>query len=136
NKLRLASYEARMDPWTLFRMYISLSATGQFTYFMHKRGYNGYLKFNHDKERLDVRVSTSDQLKRGTRHKDSTTLSGGEKSFSQISLLLSLWEGISSPVHCLDEFDVYMDAVNRKQNMRMMVSDVSFFFIKCIQLFK
>ncbi|KAI9494829.1 hypothetical protein BDB00DRAFT_761374, partial [Zychaea mexicana] len=119
-----STLEARMDHWTLFRMYISLSATGHFTYFMHKRGYNGYLKFNHDKERLDVRVSTSDQMKRGTRHKDSKTLSGGEKSFSQISLLLSLWEGISSPVYCLDEFDVYMDAVNRKQSMRMMVSDI------------
>ncbi|KAI7855345.1 P-loop containing nucleoside triphosphate hydrolase protein, partial [Circinella umbellata] len=111
----------RLDHWNAFRMYISLSAQGHFTYFMHQRGYNGYLKFNHDKERLDIRVSTGDQFKRGSRHKDSKTLSGGEKSFSQISLLLSLWEGISSPLYCLDEFDVYMDAVNRKKSMQMMM---------------
>ncbi|KAI9263239.1 hypothetical protein BDA99DRAFT_438256, partial [Phascolomyces articulosus] len=112
----------RLQRWNAFRMYISLNVQGHFTYFMHQRGYNGYLKFHHEKERLDIRVSTGDQLKRGTRHKDSKTLSGGEKSFSQISLLLSLWEGISSPVYCLDEFDVYMDAVNRKKSMQMMMS--------------
>ena len=43
--------------------------------------------------------------------KDSTgrgakTLSGGEKSFSQICLLLSLWEAMGSPIRCLDELYV------------------------------
>ncbi|KAI8148037.1 P-loop containing nucleoside triphosphate hydrolase protein [Fennellomyces sp. T-0311] len=113
--------DERIERWRQFRMFISVYAMGHFTYHMHKRGYNGYLKFLHDKERLDVRVSTGDQLQKGTRHKDSKTLSGGEKSFSQISLLLALWQGISSPIYCLDEFDVYMDAVNRKQSMRMMM---------------
>ena len=61
-------------------------------------------------------VATGDQFQKGTRHKDSKSLSGGEKSFSQISLLLSLWQGISSPLFCLDEFDVYMDAVNQAEH--------------------
>ena len=73
-------------------------------------------------------VATGDQFQKGTRHKDSKSLSGGEKSFSQISLLLSLWQGIASPVFCLDEFDVYMDAVNRKQSMRMMVREWFHFY--------
>ncbi|SAM00180.1 hypothetical protein [Absidia glauca] len=112
----------RMDRWNSFLMYIPLSAKGYFTYYMHKRGDNGSLKFNHKKQTLDVRVTTGDQFKEGTaRRKDSKSLSGGEKSFSQISLLLSLWHGISSPIFCLDEFDVYMDAVNRKQSMKMMM---------------
>ncbi|KAI8138928.1 hypothetical protein BJV82DRAFT_276066 [Fennellomyces sp. T-0311] len=111
----------RMDRWNDFRMYIALAAKAHFTYYMHKRGDNGYLKFQHTKEKLYIRVSTADQFKRGTRHKDSKSLSGGEKSFSQISLLLSMWQGIASPVVCLDEFDVYMDAVNRRQSMRMMM---------------
>lgn len=43
--------------------------------------------------------------------KDSTgrgakTLSGGEKSFSQVCLLLSLWEAMGSPIRCLDELYV------------------------------
>ncbi|CAO3596582.1 unnamed protein product [Absidia cylindrospora] len=112
----------RMDQWAAFLTYIPLSAKGYFRYYMHKRGDNGTLKFSHSKQTLDVRVTTGDQFKEGTeRRKDSKSLSGGEKSFSQISLLLSLWNGISSPILCLDEFDVYMDAVNRKQSMKMMM---------------
>ncbi|KAI9305478.1 P-loop containing nucleoside triphosphate hydrolase protein [Cunninghamella echinulata] len=112
----------RMQRWNAFRMYMSLAAKGHFNYYIHKRGDNGTLKFNHKKETLDVRVATGDQFSEGAnRRKDSKSLSGGEKSFSQISLLLSLWQGISSPILCLDEFDVYMDAVNRKQSMKMMM---------------
>ncbi|KAI8376349.1 uncharacterized protein BYT42DRAFT_574286 [Radiomyces spectabilis] len=113
--------EERMARWDVFKMYMSLSAMGHFSYYMHKRGDTGQLKFNHAKERLEVRVATGDQFRKGTRQKDSKSLSGGEKSFSQVSLLLSLWQSISSPILCLDEFDVYMDAVNRKQSMKMMM---------------
>ncbi|KAJ2957925.1 hypothetical protein NQZ79_g6440 [Umbelopsis isabellina] len=111
----------RMEKWQRFLMYISLRAKSYFIYYMHRRGDSGKLNFNHRKQRLEVQVSTGDQFQKGTRHKDSKSLSGGEKSFSQISLLLSLWQGIGSPIFCLDEFDVYMDAVNRKQSMRMMI---------------
>ncbi|GAB5592606.1 Structural maintenance of chromosomes protein 6 [Umbelopsis nana] len=111
----------RMERWTRFLMFIALRAKIHFSYYMYKRGDSGTLHFNHRKQRLDVKVATGDQYQKGTRHKDSKSLSGGEKSFSQISLLLSLWQGIASPMFCLDEFDVYMDAVNRKQSMRMMI---------------
>ncbi|KAI7868513.1 P-loop containing nucleoside triphosphate hydrolase protein [Spinellus fusiger] len=118
--------KVRLDRWDAFRMYISLSAMGHFTYYMHKRGDSGKLKFDHKASQLIIRVSTGDQFRKGaTRQKDSKSLSGGEKSFSQISLLLALWQGISSPVLCLDEFDVYMDAVNRKQAMKMIIDSAS-----------
>ncbi|KAB5592896.1 Structural maintenance of chromosomes protein 6 [Ceratobasidium theobromae] len=48
-------------------------------------------------------------------------LSGGEKSFSTICLLMSLWEALGCPIRCLDEFDVFMDQVNRHIAMQTMV---------------
>ncbi|KAJ8660440.1 hypothetical protein O0I10_003898 [Lichtheimia ornata] len=114
--------KARTERWLEMRKYIALTASGHFRYFMDKRGDDGILKFNHERQKLDMRVLTGDQNnKTGARRKDSKSLSGGEKSFSQVSLLLALWQGVSSPILCLDEFDVYMDAVNRKQSMKLMM---------------
>lgn len=90
--------DARQLKWNQFRDFMSLSAKHYFSYYLHLRGDEGTLKFNHQTKKLDIRVSTGDQYSKGSRQKDSRSLSGGEKSFSQISLLLSLWQSISSPI--------------------------------------
>lgn len=90
--------EKRIRKWEQFRDFMSLSARHYFSYYLHLRGDEGSLKFNHQTKKLDIRVSTGDQYSKGSRQKDSRSLSGGEKSFSQISLLLSLWQSISSPI--------------------------------------
>ena len=41
------------------------------------------------------------------------TLSGGEKSYSTVSLILALWYVMTPPFMFLDEFDVFMDEMNR-----------------------
>lgn len=90
--------EKRLVKWEKFRNYMSLSAKHYFSYYLHLRGDEGSLRFNHNLKKLEIRVSTGDQYSKGSRQKDSRSLSGGEKSFSQISLLLSLWQSISSPI--------------------------------------
>lgn len=50
-------------------------------------------------------------------------LSGGEKSYSTVSLLLSLWNSVDpTPFRALDEFDVFMDNINRRLVMEMLIN--------------
>ena len=45
---------------------------------------------------------------------DVSLLSGGEKSYTQMCLICALWDMMRPPFRCLDEWDVFLDAVNRK----------------------
>lgn len=75
---------------------------------------------SHDTKELEIKVEP-DLTKRSDAGREAKTLSGGEKSFSTICLLLSIWDAMGSPIRCLDEFDVFMDSVNRATSMSMMI---------------
>ncbi|CAG8497689.1 11743_t:CDS:10 [Ambispora leptoticha] len=118
------SLKLRMRNLEEFRTFIAIRAKQCFQYQLSKRGYTGKLLFDHQERTLNLRVNTEvqvdDQTETAT-EKDPKSLSGGEKSFSTICLLLALWEAMGCPIRCLDEFDVFMDAVNRRISMRMMI---------------
>ena len=111
----------RRDRWAKFRSFISARAKAQFTYLLSERSFRGKLYADHKQKLLDIQVEP-DITKRDGSGRGAKTLSGGEKSFSQICLLLSIWEAMGSPIRCLDEFDVYMDSVNRKMSIDLLVS--------------
>ncbi|KAF7298831.1 p-loop containing nucleoside triphosphate hydrolase protein [Mycena indigotica] len=123
NKALKESLNARLARWQEFRRHIALRCKIVFSLHLSQRGYYGKVMFDHDKETLQLKVQTDDQAatQGASRDKDPRSLSGGEKSFSTICLLLSLWESIGCPIRCLDEFDVFMDAVNRRISMKMMI---------------
>ena len=75
---------------------------------------------NHKEKKLDLQVEP-DETRSQAKGRSTHGLSGGEKSFSTICLLLSMWEAMGAPVRCLDEFDVFMDSVNRDVSMDMLV---------------
>ncbi|KAG1721027.1 hypothetical protein EDB19DRAFT_1898382 [Suillus lakei] len=111
--------------WQEFRCHIALRCKVVFQYHLSNRGYFGKIRFDHANQTLQLKVcllvQTDDQMVTQGRDKDPRSLSGGEKSFSTICLLLSLWDAIGCPLRCLDEFDVFMDAVNRCISMKMMI---------------
>ena len=49
-------------------------------------------------------------------------MSGGERSFATLALLLALGASNESPFRVMDEFDVFMDSVARQAAMKELVS--------------
>jgi structural maintenance of chromosomes protein 6 len=98
------SYNKRKSVYYHFRTEISVKAKSTFNYLLNARGYRGKLDFDHKKEEIRVKVNPQGATS-GTR-KDPKSLSGGEKSFAQICMLLSVWEAMGSPVRALDELCV------------------------------
>lgn len=109
----------RKERWKLFQRAITARARVQFMWMLSERNFRGRLLANHREKKLDLQVEP-DPTKVG-KGREAKTLSGGEKSFSTICLLLSLWDAMGAPIRCLDEFDVFMDSVNREVSMKKMI---------------
>ncbi|KAK6198022.1 uncharacterized protein RJT21DRAFT_122891 [Scheffersomyces amazonensis] len=84
------------------------------------RGFRGTLEFAFDKKTLTLLAQTKNDKERRT----VDSLSGGEKSFAQIALLLSIWKIMDSKIRGLDEFDVYMDSVNRSISIKLLLREL------------
>ncbi|EMD68806.1 hypothetical protein COCSADRAFT_109770 [Bipolaris sorokiniana ND90Pr] len=110
----------RRNRWKQFRSGISVRARVTFNYLLSERKFRGTLSIDHQKALLDIHVQP-DIMERSGDGRQTKTLSGGEKSYSTVCLLLSLWDAMGSPIRCLDEFDVFMDSVNRERSMNMII---------------
>ena len=79
-----------------------------FTHYLNARGYKGKIVFNHKKEKLDLQVDVDGHTDKAKFTKDTKSLSGGERSFTTVCFIMSLWDAIEAPFRCLDEFDIFM----------------------------
>ncbi|RUS90138.1 hypothetical protein EGW08_002105 [Elysia chlorotica] len=127
--------QKRQIAYTKMRKTIANRTKYYFLMQMYHRAFTGKMNFDFDKETLDILVNPGKDLTgAGLKSKgrsegskdalegcDLKSLSGGERSFSTVCFILSLWEAMESPFRCLDEFDVFMDMVNRSISMDMMI---------------
>jgi chromosome segregation ATPase len=108
---------------------ISLSTKSEFRAALQQRDYTGKMSFQHEDQTISFSVNPRhvDKKKMKVAHQTSsatgaaTSLSGGERSFTTASFILALWAGMDTPFRALDEFDVFMDAVNRQIAIKMMI---------------
>lgn len=68
----------------------------------------GNLEFDMKAETLRIKVKPQKADSTMTKQVDTSSLSGGEKSFSTVCFILALWQEAALPFHFLDEFDVFM----------------------------
>ena len=102
---------------------ISRSTSHHFAFRLSTRGFFGKLVFDHKESTLQIMVnpnSSNESDEGGIR--DIKTLSGGEKSYCTVSLVLALWEDMYPPFRILDEFDVFMDSLNRRTSIDLILN--------------
>lgn len=115
--------EQRLKVYAELRRFLSARCKYYFDTMLAQRGYNGRMIFDHKNETLSISVQPGPENKADL--SDMRSLSGGERSFSTVCFVLSLWAITEAPFRCLDEFDVYMDMVNRRISMDMMLKVAS-----------
>lgn len=139
--LRLGtSIQRRERIWAEWRREIAKISNMEFILMLAARGFEGKLDYDTDRQLLSIRVkpqaqAASDAIRAAERaapdapdgdtaaERDIRQLSGGEKSYSTACFLFSLWTAMASPLRCLDEFDVFMDQVNRDFVINEMVKN-------------
>jgi chromosome segregation ATPase len=112
----------RKRVWQILRKEIASRTSVEFNKYMCLNNFAGKLKFRHDDQRLDITVLHNEKgASRASQVTDMKELSGGERSYTQVSLLLALGESIECPFRVMDEFDVFMDSVNRDMTIQLLV---------------
>jgi structural maintenance of chromosomes protein 6 len=118
------SLDERLNRWRLFQRFLSARTRVNFTYLLSERGMRGNMRIDHKSKRLSLLVEP-DETQANAKGRQTKTLSGGEKSYASICMLLAIWEAMGSSIRCLDEFDVFMDNVNRTIATQMLVCSLS-----------
>lgn len=114
--------EERKAVWQILRKEIAHRTSMEFNKYMYINNFAGKLKFRHDDQRLEIAVLHNEPGRsRASQVTDMKELSGGERSYTQVSLLLALGESIECPFRVMDEFDVFMDSVNRDMTIQLLV---------------
>eukprot|EP00571_Detonula_confervacea_P004119 CAMPEP_0172311834 /NCGR_PEP_ID=MMETSP1058-20130122/15802_1 /TAXON_ID=83371 /ORGANISM="Detonula confervacea, Strain CCMP 353" /LENGTH=1228 /DNA_ID=CAMNT_0013025129 /DNA_START=30 /DNA_END=3716 /DNA_ORIENTATION=+ len=110
----------RKKRWRAFRGHIAEQTNLGFDEFLNKKGSAGEVQFDHEAGQLNLSVQ-KDNKDEHSQTKDVKALSGGERSFATLSLLLAIGESLETPFRVMDEFDVFLDPVARKIAMVNLV---------------
>ncbi|KAJ6244233.1 structural maintenance of chromosomes 5 [Anaeramoeba flamelloides] len=119
------SHQERVEFHTEIKDSNSMQLSDVFNDFLGMRRLTGYTKTKHDERTLELHLEEEDddeseyQTKSHTRR--TKTFSGGEKSYVTVAFLASLWQLMETPIIVLDEFDIFLDAVNRKIVLDLLI---------------
>ncbi|XP_063980640.1 structural maintenance of chromosomes protein 6 [Diachasmimorpha longicaudata] len=119
NEEHLQRVESRRREYKNMRTEIGGKVGDAFSEALTVRGYKGSLTIDYGSKTLQLEVIPQNTT--GRQQNDTMTLSGGERSYATVSFVLALWECTALPFYFLDEFDVFMDKVNRRIIMAFLL---------------
>lgn len=90
-----------------------------FSHNLATRRFMGTITISHKERTAEIHMNPDGNS--NSKARSLKTLSGGEKSFATTALLLSLWNSMSPPFRLMDEFDVFMDMINRRVALNQII---------------
>ncbi|EDV92732.1 structural maintenance of chromosomes protein 6 [Drosophila grimshawi] len=118
NKLRI-SYHAGAQKFIRSRYHFFSMIAFEFKRALACRQFEGEMEPNHKEKTLKISVYPPGANKTS----NTKSLSGGERSFTTVSLLKGLWSISDHPFYFLDEYDVFTDEVNRTFITKMLIKE-------------
>jgi peptidoglycan hydrolase CwlO-like protein len=115
-----ADLKKRKQRWRQFRQHIALITDIKFNEILNDKGSSGTIDYDHKLNSLNLCVQ-KDSSDANSQQKDVKALSGGERSYTTIALLLALGESLETPFRVLDEFDVFLDPITRKLTIDSLI---------------
>eukprot|EP00611_Tribonema_gayanum_P020504 TRINITY_DN3754_c0_g3_i3.p1 TRINITY_DN3754_c0_g3~~TRINITY_DN3754_c0_g3_i3.p1 ORF type:complete len:1163 (-),score=551.53 TRINITY_DN3754_c0_g3_i3:437-3868(-) len=112
--------DARLKLWKAFRRHIEREACTHFNNCLSQKGSSGKVIFDTKNKTLSLEIQQSN-LDEMSQSSNVRNMSGGERSYATLALLLALGKSHESPFRVMDEFDVFMDAQSRQAAMRQLV---------------
>jgi len=111
------SLEKRKELYMVLLKHLSSRLKFKFRDNLRHKGFQGTVKIDHIAKTLDCEVVPNNKALQT----DTSQLSGGERSFSTVSLLMAMWEVMENSLCAMDEFDVFMDMSSRQKSIEMLV---------------
>ena len=75
------------------------------------------MTFDHDARTLTI-TSQTDNQSHLTKCDDMRQMSGGERSYTTLCLLMALGHVVECPFRLMDEYDVYLDQISREITLK------------------
>lgn len=90
-----ADLKERKKRWRQFRSHIAQMTNMSFDEFLGKKGASGIVEFDYDNKKMNLIVQ-KDANDHKSQNKDVKALSGGERSFTTLALLLAIGESLET----------------------------------------
>lgn len=101
---------------------MSLRCKHKFNVLMGLRNYTAEAEIDHSEKTLQLKVIPRDaQVANAV--SNTKSLSGGERSYSTVAFLISLWSCVDHPFYFLDEYDVFSDEHNRHMMTMLLFNE-------------
>lgn len=102
--------------------HLTLRMRVQFVKLMDIKKFSADIEISAQEKTLNLVIVPRDSQKAHTM-KSAKALSGGERSFSTVAFLLSLWRCVSHPFYFMDEYDVFSDEHNRHMMTELLFNE-------------